>query len=128
LDERLVHRTSSGVLVRSKNEVIIANLLSELGVDWTYEEPFTGADGRVVRPDFTIRTDTGMTVLWEHLGMLDKLTYRRKWETKLAWYQANGVTAVGDAIGPRGVLMTTDDRDGVDSEEWAHFARSVLLD
>jgi hypothetical protein len=127
LDERLIHRTSSGVLVRSKNEVIIANLLTELGVDWTYEEPFAGADGRIVRPDFTIRTDTGMTVLWEHLGMLDNLRYRRKWETKLAWYQANGITPMGDAVGPRGVLITTDDREGVNSEEWVKLARSVLL-
>jgi hypothetical protein len=68
-----------------------------------------------------------MTVLWEHLGMLDNLAYRRKWETKLAWYQANGITPMGDVVGPRGVLMTTDDTDGVDSEEWSKLARSVLL-
>lgn len=61
LDDRLIHRTSSGVLVRSKNEVIIGNLLTDLGVDWIYEEPFAGSDGRVVHPDFTIRTDAGVT-------------------------------------------------------------------
>jgi len=125
LDDRLIHRTTSGVLVRSKNEVIIANLLTKLGVDWTYEEPFPGDDGRIVRPDFTIRTDAGMTVLWEHLGMLDNLKYRRKWEIKRAWYEANGVAPVGQSA-KRATLMTTEDAEGVDSEEWEALARSVL--
>lgn len=125
LDDRLIHRTTSGVLVRSKNEVIIANLLTQLGVDWTYEEPFPGDDGRIVRPDFTIRTDAGMTVLWEHLGMLDNLKYRRKWEIKRAWYEVNGVAAVGEPA-TRATLMTTEDTEGVDSAEWEALARTVL--
>jgi AAA domain/UvrD-like helicase C-terminal domain len=125
LDDRLIHRTTSGVLVRSKNEVIIANLLTQLGVDWTYEEPFPGDDGRIVRPDFTIRTDAGLTVLWEHLGMLDNLKYRRKWEIKRAWYETNGVAAVGEPA-TRATLLATEDTEGVDSEEWEALARSVL--
>jgi hypothetical protein len=125
LDDRLIHRTTSGVLVRSKNEVIIANILTELGVDWTYEEPFTGDDGRVVRPDFTIRTDAGMTVLWEHLGLLDDVQYRRKWELKRAWYEANGVLPAGAATA-RATLLTTEDTSGVDSEGWAEAARSLF--
>jgi len=28
--------------VRSKSEVIVANLLHEAGIDYTYERPFTG--------------------------------------------------------------------------------------
>lgn len=125
LEDRLIHRTTSGVLVRSKNEVIIANILTGLGVDWTYEEPFAGDDGRVVRPDFTIRTDAGMTVLWEHLGLLDNAQYRRKWELKRAWYEANGVLPAGAATA-RATLLTTEDTGGVDSEEWADTARSLL--
>lgn len=127
LDDHLIHRTSIGVLVRSKSEVIIANLLTELGVDWTYEEPFSGADGRTVWPDFTIRTASGMTVLWEHLGMLDQPRYRRTWETKLAWYRGNGVAPASDIPGPRGALVITEDREGVQSDQWKDLARSVLL-
>lgn len=125
LDDRLIHRTTSGILVRSKNEVIIANLLSQLGVDWTYEEPFAGTDARIVRPDFTIRTGAGTTVIWEHLGMLDNPKYRRKWEIKRAWYEANGVAPVGEPS-TRATLMTTEDTAGVDSEEWESLARSVF--
>lgn len=125
LDDRLIHRTTSGVLVRSKNEVIIANLLTQLGVDWTYEEPFSGADGRIVHPDFTIRTDAGMTFLWEHLGMLNDPKYRRNWEAKRAWYEENGIASVVERA-TRATLITTDDTEGVDSEEWAELARTVL--
>src|SRR5262249_10195243 len=96
-----------------------------LDVDWTYEEPFAGDDGRIVRPDFTIRTDAGVTVLWEHLGMLDNPKYRRKWEIKSTWYSANGVAPVGEPA-TRAALMTTEDTEGVDSEEWAELARSVF--
>lgn len=125
LDDRLIHRTTSGILVRSKNEVIIANLLTQLRVDWTYEEPFAGDDGRIVRPDFTIRTDAGVTVLWEHLGMLDNVNYRRKWEIKRTWYRVNGVVPV-DEPAARATLMATDDSEGVDSAEWEALARSVF--
>ena len=37
-----IHRTTRGELVRSKSEVIIANLLHALGITYAYEQPFTG--------------------------------------------------------------------------------------
>ena len=39
LDENLIHRTSRGELVRSKSEVIIANLLAAKGLSYSYERP-----------------------------------------------------------------------------------------
>jgi hypothetical protein len=54
LEEGLIHRTSRGELVRSKSEVIIANLLHTLGITYAYEQSFTGQDGSVRYPDFTI--------------------------------------------------------------------------
>lgn len=37
--EILIHRTSTGTLVRSKSEVIVADTLTCLGIDYQYEEP-----------------------------------------------------------------------------------------
>jgi hypothetical protein len=68
LEEGLIHRTTRGELVRSKSEVIIANLLHTLGITYAYEQPFTGQDGSVRYPDFTIEdAETGRRVFLEHL-------------------------------------------------------------
>ncbi|WP_422733383.1 ATP-dependent DNA helicase [Micromonospora sp. WMMD558] len=126
IDRGLVHRTDGGELVRSKSEVIIANLLRQLNAVYRYEEPFTGEDGRTVRPDFTIETDLGDTVYWEHLGMLTDPRYATKWAEKKAWYARNGVLPYEEGGGPRGTLVTTDDLNGVDVPKWRELARKAL--
>jgi len=45
LEEGLIHRTRSGDSVRSKSEVIIADLLYSKGSDYIYELRLTGKDG-----------------------------------------------------------------------------------
>ncbi|MEU0078802.1 ATP-dependent RecD-like DNA helicase [Micromonospora tulbaghiae] len=126
IDRGLVHRTSRGELVRSKSEVLVANLLDELGLSYEYESPFTGDDGRTVRPDFTILTDLGETVIWEHLGMLSDPRYASKWAQKKTWYAANGVLPAEDGGGSRGMLVTTDDIRGVDYPAWRSLAHKVF--
>ncbi|MFI7492694.1 AAA family ATPase [Micromonospora echinaurantiaca] len=126
IDRGLVHRTARGELVRSKSEVLIANLLDELGLSYDYESPFTGDDGRTVRPDFTILTDLGETVIWEHLGMLSDPRYASKWVQKKAWYATNGIRPDEDGGGSRGRLVTTDDRRGVDYPAWRSLAQKVF--
>lgn len=118
LDANLIHRTVRGEAVRSKSELVIANLLAAADVEYQYERPFVGDDGTVRWPDFTIEdVDTGETYLWEHLGMLHLSTYRRRWERKLAWYRSNGIVPIEGGGGSRGALVTTrdDDAGGLDS-------------
>jgi hypothetical protein len=111
----------------SKNEVIIAGLLDQLVPGrWLYEEPLACADGRVVRPDFTIATDDGRTVYWEHAGMLDLPEYARKWELKKSWYAYNDVLPHDQGGGSHGTLMWTDDLNGADARAWLAFASEVL--
>ena len=58
LEERLIHRTKRGDLVRSKSEVIIANELLAQGVDrYEYEAALTLPNGQTRYPDFTIVDD-----------------------------------------------------------------------
>jgi len=101
--EALIHRTRRGVLVRSKSEVIVANVLDNLvddfsEIDWKYEEPLYPADDRkdYRLPDFTIGF-AGDTYYWEHLGMLSVPAYREGWERKRCWYEeVMGIPVVGD--------------------------------
>ena len=93
-DER-IHRTTFGLMVRSKSEAMIAELLHSRGVKFCYEEPLQLVDeyGRaVVRyPDFTVRSDDGSAVYWEHLGLLMDEGYREAAWRKLELYYCNGI-------------------------------------
>lgn len=114
MEEGLIHHTRKGISVRSKSEVIIADLLYAKDVQFVYERELV-LGGKKRFPDFTIEDpDTGETFYWEHLGMLNKAAYRRKWEEKLAWYKLNGVYPRGSGPGesPSGTLIIT--KDGAD--------------
>ena len=124
LEEGLIHLTARGEAVRSKSEVIIANLLHASGVDYQYEQPLE-REGVIKYPDFTIEDDdTGETYYWEHLGLLSDEGYRRRWSEKRRWYNSNGIFAKDDGGGPAGTLITTEDspEGAIDS---AHVSRLV---
>lgn len=80
-----VHETQSRDWVRSKSEVIIANILFGRQVPFEYEKPLT-AGGKTYSPDFTIHVG-GRAWYWEHLGMLGNPDYKADWDVKRTWYQ-----------------------------------------
>ncbi|MEV6981673.1 AAA family ATPase [Sphaerisporangium sp. NPDC051017] len=127
LDSRLIHLTGNGTLVRSKNEVIIAEILDELVPGyWRYEAPLT-LNGKTYRPDFTIRVPDGRTLYWEHLGMIESPTYRESWERKALWYEQGGVLLHEKGGGPQGsLILTTDNLPGVDVPHWTELARKAI--
>ncbi len=104
--EHLIHRTEAGHMVRSKSELIIANLLHREGISYKYEDVLDGlaAPGRV-HPDFTFTDAAGDQVVWEHLGMMDDPDYVRGWTWKREWYAKNGFVAGK-------TLFTTEERKG----------------
>ncbi len=109
-EDKLIHRTVRGELVRSKSEVIIANLLDAAGLDYAYEEELKLNDGRTRVPDFTIRK-SGKIFYWEHLGMLQNSDYAEKWKIKKQQYEANNIVE-GDNL-----IVSQDGLDGsLDSE------------
>jgi hypothetical protein len=119
LDEKLIHRSRRGTLLRSKSEVIIDDALAARGIEAGYEIPFFGKDGKDYRlPDFTIADESlGRTILWEHCGMLADAGYVKRWKNKLEWYRANGVALLSDGGGDRASLVVTvdDERGGIDA-------------
>lgn len=80
--------TLSEYFVRSKSEVIIANMLVSEDVPFVYEDPLYASDGTMYLPDFTVKF-RGETYYWEHVGRLDLPAYKAHWEKKEKWYQKN---------------------------------------
>ncbi|MFF7251177.1 AAA family ATPase [Embleya sp. NPDC008237] len=127
LDGRLVHITGNGVMVRSKNEVIVASILDDLlPGQWAYEQPLVGNDGMRRLPDFTIHGPDGRSVYWEHLGMLDDPSYAAGWERKKRWYAAQGILPHTQGGGAAGTLMWTSDQGGVNVPAWRELATTVI--
>lgn len=85
-EEGKIHSTLINYFVRSKSEVIIANMLFESGIESIkYEEPLFASDGTFHLPDFTIQWK-GKTYYWEHLGLMEQGDYKKRWEKKEKWY------------------------------------------
>jgi exodeoxyribonuclease V alpha subunit len=72
-------------MVRSKSEVIVANILFERKIPFVYEEKLV-VDGQDYSPDFTIQWK-GKTYYWEHLGLLEQGQYQSEWKKKEAMYR-----------------------------------------
>lgn len=111
-EEKMIHKTVRGELVRSKSEVIIANALYYNGLDYEYE-PELELEGKIKRPDFKIEDyDMGIVWYWEHCGMMTDLGYRKRWEEKKKFYEKNGI------IEGKNLIVTYDDeKGGLDASE-----------
>lgn len=89
--EQLVHKTSSGIMVRSKSETIITMLLHMYQIPFRYECALQLGESTVF-PDFTIRhPQTKQYYYWEHFGMMDNDSYSAKALSKLRLYMANEI-------------------------------------
>lgn len=138
--ESLIHRTRSGTAVRSKSEVIVADVLDSIGLtEWEYERRLANStNARDFRlPDFTIGFQ-GDVVYWEHLGMLNLPAYREGWERKRRWYeQTMDIPVVGPGAGSDQqiepgtfpvVITSRDGDDGsIDAQEIERLARRYIL-
>ena len=95
--------TENDELVRSKSEVIIANLLKSNNVPYRYEFPLVivrtdngevddgSEDYCEFHPDFyCLNVRTRQKFAWEHFGMMDDEEYAKRAIEKLSLYSANG--------------------------------------
>ncbi len=123
----LIHRTRpsvqhpQGILVRSKSEVIVADILTSLGISFEYEQKLPSKDdpSDFKLPDFTASYE-GDTFYWEHLGMLSVPSYRAAWDRKREWYEDNGHFDR--------VITSEDGADGsIDAAEIERIARRKIL-
>jgi ATP-dependent exoDNAse (exonuclease V) alpha subunit len=105
-EEKLIHKTLRNEFVRSKSEVIIANMLTENKVSYEYEKELV-IDGIKKIPDFTIEdAESGITWYWEHCGMIHDTAYLKHWEEKKAFYAAHGIEE------GKNLIITYDNKNG----------------
>lgn len=96
--EHKIYETERGELVRSKSEVIIANLLYQhrKDLDYKYERPLILRErsGKevTIHPDFTIiNRRTGKIYYYEHAGKMDDPRYAIDFVKKIELYVTNGI-------------------------------------
>ena len=83
--------TEKGLRVRSKSEVIIADMLCKNGIPFLYEKPLK-LFNKVVHPDFTLlNIKERKEIYWEHFGMMDDIEYRNKALIKIDEYESMGI-------------------------------------
>lgn len=89
--EKLIHKSLSGNLVRSKSESMIDTLLYANKIPFRYENLLQLGEA-ILYPDFTIRhPKTGMLYYWEHFGLMDNSTYAQNACSKLQIYTSFGI-------------------------------------
>ena len=104
--EERIHRTSDGICVRSKSELVIYEYLKSHGIPFVYELPVQ-LDDHWRYPDFTlIRESDGRVFLWEHLGCMNDPVYCQANIRKINEYMADNYFPFRD------VLFSYDYEDG----------------
>lgn len=89
-EEQKTFLTSSGLKVRSKSEVIIAELLEKNRIPFRYEQKLRLGTFSV-HPDFVcLNVGFRKEFVWEHLGMMDDVEYAKSAVEKIHCYQKNG--------------------------------------
>lgn len=90
--EEKVYSTKKDELVRSKSEVLLADMFYELGIPYRYEARLQFKNGKVRYPDFTLlNVGTREVIYHEHMGLLDDDEYRKAALCKLDEYSKNGI-------------------------------------
>ncbi len=103
--EEKKHTTSRGLKVRSKSEVLIAEMLYIFNIQFRYEQVIR-IGGIMLVPDFTIRLPDGRIFYWEHCGMMSSKEYREHQKWKMEVYEKAGI------VPWKNLIVTYDDEDG----------------
>lgn len=90
--EELVYETKRGELVRSKSEMLIADMYFEMQIPYRYECKIKLSNGYVKYPDFMF-WDSKRQKVWyhEHFGMLDDVDYLATNLKKIEAYHREGI-------------------------------------
>lgn len=90
--------TARNERVRSKSEVIIADMLNNEGIPYKYECPVYLSGYGNVYPDFTVLNVRERRVIyWEHLGLMDQIDYIGANIKKINSYAQNDIV-LGDNL------------------------------
>ena len=100
------HITSFGLKVRSKSELLIAELLHKYNIEFRYEQ-MIHIGNTTLAPDFTIRRRDGKIFYWEHEGLTNSQEYINRQLKKHQMYAGIGIVPWDNLI------ITYDNKDGI---------------
>jgi len=87
------YHSQKGIALRSKSELIIANLLEKYNLPYHYDTALNFTE-KTIYPDFKIKNPyTNKLVIWEHFGALNQPDYERKMNDKMNTYLSHGYTS-----------------------------------
>jgi len=120
--ENLRHITTSGRIVRSQSEAIIANLLDANHISYKYEVEID-VENKKCFPDFAVfRKSDGKIIYWEHFGLMSNEDYANAMLHKIDDYHSAGIVLWDNLI------MTSDSMEGsIDAKRIDNMIKMVLL-
>ncbi len=105
--ENLQYVTSSGIVVRSKSELMIAEAYISMGIPFIYEPRIDLPDGRTIYADFKVFARSKDRWMYhEHAGMMTDPLYRKRFHKKIEDYISVNLFPHFD------ILFTFDNPDG----------------
>ena len=121
--EEKIYATKRGEMVRSKSEMMIADMYYELGIPYRYECELQLESGECKYPDFTLLDrNTRQVIYHEHFGRMDDEGYRKKNLRKLEEYRKNGIFT-----GKNLILTFEEDGCPFSIREFERSIRAMLL-
>ena len=139
--------TASGIRVRSKSEVIIADTLTRLDIPFRYEQPHTISHAKAlcnplstsakrvstmvaqssrsvtVHPDFTcLNPRTREEIIWEHFGLMGNADYAHNAIRKISQYASSGFI-----LGKNFIATFEDDETPLATKLVQSYAKEFLL-
>lgn len=98
--------TSRGLKVRSKSELLIAELIYKYDLPLRYEHVIEQNGSYQLAADFEIMRKDRKLFYWEHLGLMNNIYYRQRQKRKLHEFIDHGITPWDNLI------LTYDTGDG----------------
>ncbi len=121
--EEKIYTTRRGETVRSKSEMVIADMYFEMGIPYRYECELRLKSGVVKYPDFTLlNRKTRKVIYHEHFGRMDDEKYRKKNLRKLEEYRRSGIF-----VGKNLILTFEEDGCPFNIREFEKSIREILL-
>lgn len=113
----------TGLRVRSKSEIGIANKYDDLGIPMLFERPLKLKGWKTVYPDFTLlNVRLRKEFIHEHLGMMDDPEYAEENIAKINAYEKNGYYP------GKNLILTFETRSNpFDSRKIEDIAKQYLL-
>jgi len=115
-----IHRTSRGLAVRSRAELLIAEKLYQYGIPFRYEQVIHAGKYELA-PDFTFLDYNHKEFYWEYAGMMGVPKYQDHQLWRRGMYESIGISEWTNMI------YTYDAADSIDMREIEAIIKSKIL-